>query len=86
MALANINLMNLIFCVIIVILALWIYVRTKDTIPLYIGVAFLLFGSSHLAVLLTVERRFSTLFLIVRTVGYLAIIYALVLEWLKKCR
>ncbi len=86
MALANINLMNLVFCIIILVLAFWIFARTKDTIPLYIGIAFLLFGSSHLAVLLTVERKFSGLFLVIRTVGYLAIIYALVLEWMKKCR
>ncbi len=86
MALANINLMNLVFCVIILILAFWIYFKTKDTIPLYIGVAFLLFGSSHLAVLMTIERTYSTFFLIVRTVGYLAIIYALFVEWNKKCR
>ena len=70
--------LNLIFCIIIVILAVIGYNKTNNTIPLYIGVSFGLFGISHLATILGYSS--STMVLVIlRGIAYIVIIYALYL-------
>jgi hypothetical protein len=71
-----VTILNLIFCIIIVSLGFWEYEKKESLIPLYIAITFGLFGIAHLAIILGVES--SNLFiLIVRSVAYLVIIYAL---------
>ena len=69
---------NLILCIIIVILGYWGYQKQKDTIPLYIGVAFGLFGISHLVRLFDIDDgAITNVLIIIRVLAYLIVIYAL---------
>lgn len=71
-----VTILNLVFCIIIVGLGCWEYKKKESLIALYIAITFGLFGIAHLAITLGVES--SNLFiLIVRSVAYLVIIYAL---------
>ena len=66
---------NLILCVIILIFGIVGYRRSKSTLPLYIGIAFGLFGLSHLATLLSLKEDLKTVLIVVRTLAYLIVVY-----------
>jgi hypothetical protein len=68
---------NLILCVIILVFGIWLYVRKKYEVPLYIGLAFGLFGFSHLLTLLRLAAGVVSLLIVVRIVAYLLVIFAL---------
>lgn len=71
-----VTVLNLVFCIIIVCLGFWGYRKKESFIALCIAITFGLFGIAHLAIILGVES--SNLFImIVRSLGYLVIIYAL---------
>ena len=71
-----VTILNLIFCIIIVCLGYYGYSKKESSIALYIAITFGLFGIAHLAIILGVESS-HPLILIVRSLGYLVIIYAL---------
>jgi len=72
-------LVNLFFCAVIVILGLAAYLKTKKGIPLYIAVAFILFGLSHLAGILFMADVLATPLMVLRIIGYLLVIWVLYL-------
>ena len=72
-----IYMVNLLLCIIIVILGYWGYKRSNDAMPLYIGVAFGLFGISHLAILLGLRDSLENVLIVVRLLAYLIVVYAL---------
>jgi hypothetical protein len=67
---------NLVLSVIILVLGYWGYKKSNDNVPLYIGIAFGLFGISHLATLLDFKQSLESVLIIIRTLAYLAVIYA----------
>ena len=69
--------MNLVLCVVVVALAIVAYTSKKSKIALYIGIAFALYGVSHLMTLIGLATSLADVFLVVRTLGYLVIIFAL---------
>lgn len=69
---------NLIFCIIIVVLAVIGYKKTDNAIPLYIGVSFGLFGISHFATILGYASS-TTALVVIRGFAYIVVIYALYL-------
>lgn len=71
-----VTIVNLIFCIIIVILGYAGYKKIDNTFPLYIGAAFGLFGISHLAVILGYASSEVALVLI-RGLGYIIVIVAM---------
>ncbi len=71
-----VTILNLIFCIIIVCLGFWEYRKKASLIALYIAITFGLFGLAHLAIILGVNSS-NIFILIVRSLGYLVIIYAL---------
>ncbi|WP_048190536.1 hypothetical protein [Methanobacterium sp. SMA-27] len=75
--------MNLIFSLIIVILGLWVFKIKKYLLALYIALAFALFAFSQLAILLG-STSTNILIITFRSLGYLVIIFALLIEALKK--
>jgi hypothetical protein len=76
------TLVNFIFSVIVLILGFWVYRAKKIVLALYIALAFALFAISHLAILLgTPSANISIL--IIRSLGYLVIIYALAREAIR---
>ncbi len=68
---------NLILCIIIVVLGYLIFKKSGERLPLYIGVAFGLFGVSHAATLAGLKVPLTLPLIIIRALAYLIVIYAL---------
>ena len=68
---------NLILCIIILAFGLMGWRRSGKTFPLYIGIAFGLFGLSHLATLLGLKNSLSGVLIVVRTLAYLLVAFTL---------
>ena len=71
---------NLILCAIILTLGIVGYRRSTSTLPLYIGIAFGLFGLSHLATLFSLKDALKTALIVVRTAAYLIVVYTVCLS------
>jgi hypothetical protein len=67
---------NLILCVVIFIFGLMGWRRSGKVLPLYIAIAFGLFGLSHLATILGQAAQLEVLLIVIRTVAYLIVVYA----------
>jgi hypothetical protein len=67
---------NLVLCVVIVIFGLMGWRKSGKAFPLYIGIAFGLFGLSHLATLLGQAAQLEVPLIVIRTVAYLIVVYA----------
>ncbi|OPX64422.1 MULTISPECIES: PAS domain S-box protein [unclassified Methanoregula] len=61
---------NLAFCVGVVALSLWWYGKTKSRTPLFIGLAFGLFGISHTFILFGLNRQYEQIYILVRMAAY----------------
>jgi hypothetical protein len=77
----TITAMNFVLCVVIVALAIVAYSSKKNRIAMYIGVAFALFGISHFVNLVAPGPSFTDALLVIRTLGYLTVIFALYKVW-----
>jgi len=64
---------NLVFCMVILLLSVWWCFRTGSGAPLLIGVAFGLFGVSHLATLLELTETFKVPLIVIRSAAYLMV-------------
>ena len=73
----TIALANLTLCVIIVLVAIWAYMKKKTKLPLYIGGGFGLFGISHFATVIDVYSDLYDALLVLRVIGYLLVIFGL---------
>jgi uncharacterized membrane protein (UPF0136 family) len=69
---------NLVLCGVIFILGVIGYQRRDSNATLYIGIAFGLFGISHLATLMGYREILENMLIWVRTIGYLVVILAVV--------
>lgn len=76
-ALDPIYTINLVLCIAIAVLGYWGYKKKEDKMPLYIGIAFGLFGISHLATLLDLKETLTDVLITIRTLAYLTIAFAL---------
>jgi uncharacterized membrane protein YhfC len=72
-----IYIVNLVLCVVILAFGLIGWRRSGKRFPLYIGVAFGLFGLSHLATILGLKEALETALIIVRTLAYLLVAFTL---------
>jgi len=68
---------NLVLCIIILVLGYLIFKKSGEKLPLYVGIAFGLFGVSHAATLAGLKVPLTLLLIIIRTLAYLLVIYAL---------
>lgn len=73
----TITAINFVMCVVILILGVMTYAKKKLAMPLLVGIAFGLFGVSHLANLLGFAVAWQSFLIVVRTIAYLVVIYAL---------
>ena len=73
MALDLITLINTIFCFIILILGFIGYKRGGDVWPMLIGIAFGVFGVTHLLTLLDLKEALATFLLAIRIIAYLLV-------------
>jgi uncharacterized membrane protein (UPF0136 family) len=65
---------NLVFCIIILALGITGYLKMKRMWPLFIGIAFGLFGVSHLFTLLDLKETLEGVLLAARIVAYLLVL------------
>jgi len=72
--------LNFVLCVIIILLGIWVYNKTSNRIAIYIISAFSLFGLSHFASILGVSRSHAGVFSFLRSIGYILMIVALIME------
>ena len=68
---------NLVLCIIILALGIWGYSGKKGDVPLYIGIAFGLFGISHLLTLLGLAAGLTAFIIAIRLIAYLLVVFAL---------
>ena len=68
---------NLVLCVIILALGLIGWRGSGKTFPLYVAIAFGLFGLSHLVTILGLKDSLETALIVVRTLAYLLVAFAL---------
>ena len=71
----TIYLINLILCVVIVVFGCLGFKKAKGVWPLYIAIAFGLFGLSHLLTLLGLKEALIGFLIAIRTIAYLLVIY-----------
>jgi uncharacterized membrane protein (UPF0136 family) len=68
---------NFVLCIIILALGIWAYVKKKNDVPLYIGIAFGLFAVSHLMTLLGLAAGLTAFLITIRIIAYLLVVFAL---------
>jgi hypothetical protein len=72
----EIYVVNLVLSAVILIFGLMGWRRSGKVFPLYIGIAFGLFGLSHLATILGLAASLEMALIVIRTVAYLIVVYA----------
>jgi uncharacterized membrane protein (UPF0136 family) len=80
----TITFINLVMCIIILVFGIMGYQRSKNLVPLYIGIAFGLFGFSHISTMLGLKDSLNTLLIFVRLGAYLLVTYATYLMVFRK--
>lgn len=78
-----IPIINFLLCVLILIMGIVENTRSKTHLPLYVGLAFGLFGLSHLMTILNLAVALSLMIIVMRLVAYILIIYSLYLLIVK---
>ncbi|HBZ85648.1 MAG TPA: hypothetical protein DEO67_00685 [Candidatus Edwardsbacteria bacterium] len=79
-----IYLINLILCLVILGFGIWGYRNKKNRTALMVGLAFGLFGGTHLATLFDLQIQLESLLIAIRILAYLMVAVALYLETFKK--
>ena len=72
-----IYILNLVLCTTILVLGCLGYKRSGDKSPLYIGIAFGLFGTSHLLTILGLKETLEVFLITIRTIAYCTVVFAL---------
>ena len=68
---------NLILCVVILFLGVFGYRKKRNSAPLYVGIAFGLFGVAHLATILGLKANMEFFLITIRIIGYFLVGFAL---------
>jgi hypothetical protein len=70
-------LINLVLCAIIVLVAVWAYMKKRTKLPLYIGAGFGLFGISHFARVIEADSSVIDALIVIRVIGYVLVVFGL---------
>jgi uncharacterized membrane protein YhfC len=81
-----VTVLNFLLALVIFIIGVVAYQKTRNKTSLYIGVAFGLFAFSHLVTLLGYAQSLEWLLLVVRVISYCIIIYALLCLGFMICK
>jgi hypothetical protein len=68
---------NLVLCIVILLLGYWGYRKRRNVVPLLIGIAFGLFGISHLVTLFGLAGDWASVLIVIRVLAYLTVVFAL---------
>lgn len=72
-----ISVINFVFCALILILGFIRYKEGSTIFALYVGIAFGMFGASHLLTIFGLEKKYPVITIGLRTLAYLYILYIL---------
>ncbi len=78
-----INVINTIFCAIILIVGIMAYGKFKNSLSLLIAIAFGLFGVSHVFELMGMVDKLETFLIVIRFIAYLIVVYAIIMSYMK---
>ncbi len=70
-------LVNTVLCIVILILGIWGTRKHEDHVPIYIGIAFGIFGVSHILNILGLGKPLVTPLIIIRVLAYFTVIISL---------
>jgi len=73
----TLNIVNTVLCVAIFILGYWGYAKNRNLSALLVGIAFGIFGISHILAILGFSESLSNFLIIIRAIAYLAVVFAL---------
>ena len=73
----TVYIINLVASIIIVALGFWGYAKKKNDVLLYIGIAWVLFGVTHLLGVLGLASGLQAVIIPIRVVAYLIFIFAI---------
>ncbi|NYZ73529.1 hypothetical protein H0O00_00125 [Candidatus Micrarchaeota archaeon] len=73
----TVTLVNFLLCAIILATGYFAYKKSKDVMPLCIGVAFGFFAVSNMITLAGMAESLSSMFIIIRILAYITVLYAL---------
>lgn len=74
---SSINTINAVLCAAILILGLWGYIRGGYKLSLAIGIAFGLFGISHIITILGFHENLTDVLIAIRVIAYLIVAFTL---------
>ncbi|MDD5172202.1 MAG: hypothetical protein PHF60_04165 [Candidatus ainarchaeum sp.] len=77
MAFDLVTFVNMLLGVIILGTGYWSYKKSKDVVPLYIGLAFGIFAISHVITLAGMAESLSSALIVIRIIAYVLVLYAL---------
>ncbi len=77
MATDLVSVVNLVFDILILAAGLWMYTKSKNTMPFYIGVAFAFFSVSYIITLAGLATVLALPIVVIRAAGYLLILFGL---------
>jgi hypothetical protein len=80
----TVTFINLVLCIVILVFGIIGWQRSKNLVPLYIAIAFGLFGLSHLATLLGLSASLNSLLIVIRLLAYLLVTYTVYLMAFRK--
>ena len=84
LSLDPVNVVNTALCAIILMLGCWGHKRNGSIVPLLIGIAFGVFGVSHVIMLLGLGKALLNFQIVIRTIAYLIVVFALARTALKR--
>ena len=79
-----ITVINAMLCAVILILGCWGYQKGKAKMPLAVGIAFGIFGVSHIMAILGLQQSLTSFLIIIRVFAYLIVVLALYHEIVKE--
>jgi PAS domain S-box-containing protein len=82
-----VTLINLAFCIAVVIVSCWWFWKTQSRTPLYIGLAFGLFGISHIIVITNLNKPLEQALIFIRIAAYAIVatsLFFIALEVMKR--
>jgi hypothetical protein len=80
----TVTFINLVLCIAILVFGILGWQRSKTQFPLYIAIAFGLFGLSHLANLFGLATSLKSLLILIRLLAYLLVTYTVYLMAFRK--
>jgi len=73
----TLNIVNTVLCTAIFILGYWGYIKNRNLTALLVGIAFGIFGVSHILTMLGFSDVLSNFLITIRAIAYLAVVFAL---------